>query len=94
MSFYHPQGKVLMCATCLYNVGRQPNSNYSSAKVAQQVLPLRNALEMMKDELSKTTTELTEQSSRLDQALKTCRHSKTIIESNYQSIIEEVSTIC
>lgn len=60
----------------------------------QNVVPLRNALEIMKGELKKSYDELTAFAGRIEESIRVCRHSKTIIETNYESVMEEIRTVC
>jgi hypothetical protein len=95
LAFYHSQYKQLMCATCLYNSNfKGQQSIYSSIRGSPGVLPLRNALEQMKTELKKDYGEMTNISAKVESTLRSCRHSKGIIEGNIQSILEEVTTVC
>lgn len=95
LAFYHSQFKLLMCATCLYNSNiKGQHSIYSSMRGTPGVLPLKNAVEHMKTELKKDYADLTNYSSRVESSLRACRHSKSIIEGNGQSLLNEVTTVC
>lgn len=95
LAFYHSQFRQLMCATCLYNSNmKHQQSLYSSMRGSPGVLPLRNAVDQMKSELKKDYAEMTAISAKIEASLRSCRHSKGIIETNFQSVLDEVTSVC